>query len=138
MIDTMHVHNGAGLAAIQVGRDIAIFVIAAGVAGRAETDDPVVFVDPEVIDLSKEKRMEEEGCLSIPDIHTPVKRPYRCKMRAYDRHGVQFEVESAELYGRAMQHEYDHLLGKLIMDRIGPIKRTLIEKKMKQYHADRQ
>jgi len=137
MIDTMHQHQGAGLAAIQVGHDVAIFVIAAGVAGLQETAKPVVFVDPTIVELSKEKRMEEEGCLSIPDIHTPVKRPFHCKMRAYDRHGVQFEVESGELYGRAMQHEFDHLQGKLIVDRIGPIKRTLIEKKMKQYHLNR-
>lgn len=130
MSDTMYAHNGAGLAAIQVGRPLRVFMVEALVAGGAAEDPPMVFVDPEIVWRSEEKELADEGCLSFPGIFVPVERALRCRTRARDLTGALFEVEGEGLFARAMQHETDHLNGRLLADYVGRIKRRLIERRL--------
>jgi peptide deformylase len=132
LTDTMYAQNGAGIAAIQIGAPEKLYLVDAAVAGRAETDPPVVFMNPEIVWLSDETETKDEGCLSFPGIYVPIKRALRCKVRAMDLDGKIFEVEGAELFARAMQHEGDHLNGKLMVDFVGPLKRQMITRKMKK------
>ncbi|MEO6446877.1 MAG: peptide deformylase [Gemmatimonadaceae bacterium] len=108
MFDTMHAAQGIGLAAPQVGRTERIAVV--------EVDgDPLVLINPEVVDEDGSERAEE-GCLSIPEIYGEVQRSARVVVRALDLEGKTFEVEGTELLSRCLQHEIDHLHGKLFID----------------------
>lgn len=135
MADTMFAANGAGIAAIQVGAFERIYLVDAAVAGGRETDSPLVFMNPEIIELSDEIQNGEEGCLSFPNVYVQVKRSQRCRVRATDLDGNVFEAEGEGLYARAMQHEGDHLTGRLLVDFVGPIKREMIKRKLKREAA---
>lgn len=135
MTETMYEANGAGLAAIQVGEPLRMFIIEPAVGGRAETDPPIVFINPEIVAISDEAQTGDEGCLSFPGIFVPVKRGMRAKVRALDLEGKPFEVEGSELFARALQHENDHLIGRLLVDMVGPVKREIIKRKMKKTAA---
>jgi peptide deformylase len=135
MADTMFAAEGAGLAAIQVGAPLRLFLIDAVVAGRAPTESPLVFINPELVGISDEAQTGDEGCLSFPGIFVPVKRGMRATVRALDLDGNPFEVEGAALYGRALQHEHDHLTGRLLIDMVGPVKREIIKRKMRKEAA---
>jgi peptide deformylase len=132
MIDTMYSHNGAGLAAIQVARFERIIVIDGHVAGGSEQDPPVVLINPTIEWLSEETETADEGCLSFPGIFVPIKRSLKARVSAYDRDGKPFTVEGEGLYARALQHEHDHLSGRLIVDFVGAVKREIIKRKMKR------
>src|SRR5262249_30925563 len=132
MADTMFAANGAGIAAIQVGAKERIFIVDAGVAGGREEDPPLVFVNPEIIELSEETLTTDEGCLSFPGIYVPIKRSLRAKVRAMNLDGQMFEMEREGLCARAFQHETDHLNGRLLVDFVGPLKREMIKRKMKR------
>ena len=106
-----------------------------GVAGRAETDPPVAFINPEVLETSDELQDSEEGCLSFPDVYIKVKRPMRCKVRAMGLDGALFEIDGEALFARCMLHENDHLTGKLLVDFVGPLKRQMIKKKLQKQKA---
>ncbi len=136
MIDTMYAHNGAGLAAIQIGRLERIFVIDGHVATGNEKDPPVAFINPQIEWLSDETETGDEGCLSFPGIYVPVKRSLRARVSADDLEGRRFTVEAEGLYARALQHEYDHLDGKLIVDFVGAVKREIIKRKMRRVIAE--
>ncbi|MDF1504240.1 peptide deformylase [Roseisolibacter sp. H3M3-2] len=115
MLETMHAAKGIGLAAPQVGRAEKLFV--------AEVEEvKLVLFNPEIV-LAEGNARGEEGCLSIPDIYGDVDRPSRVVMRGLDREGRPVEVEGTELLGRCMQHELDHLNGKLFLDHLGMFKR---------------
>jgi peptide deformylase len=135
LIDTMFSLNAAGIAAIQVGRLERIFIIDGKVATGQETADPVVFINPEIIETGKGLIIAEEGCLSFPDVFVDVKRPRWAKVRAKDLSGESFEAEGADLYGRALQHEHDHLTGQLMIDLVGMVKKEMIKRKMKRWHS---
>jgi peptide deformylase len=135
MADTMYAANGAGLAAIQVGVPIRLFIIEPEVAGRPATDPVVTFINPELVMISEEAQTGDEGCLSFPGIFATVKRGMRAKVRAFDLDGNVFEMEGDGLFGRALQHESDHLIGKLLIDMVGPVKREIIKRKMKKEAA---
>lgn len=135
MSETMYAAEGAGLAAIQVGSPLRLFIIDAGVAGRAPTDPPLVFINPEIVAISDEAQTGDEGCLSFPGIFVPVKRGMRATVKALDLEGKPFTVEGMALYGRALQHETDHLTGRLLIDMVGPVKREIIKRKMKKEAA---
>ncbi len=132
MADTMGASNGAGLAAIQVGVPLRMFIIEAEIAGRDPAAPPVVFANPEIVSLSEESQTGDEGCLSFPGIFVPVKRALRVRVRAQDATGATFELEGSELLARAFQHELDHLNGRLLVDMVGPVKREIIKRKMKK------
>jgi peptide deformylase len=115
MFETMHAAEGIGLAAPQIGRSERVAVIDVG-------DGPIVLVNPEI--LAREgKARDSEGCLSIPDISGDVDRATTVVLRALDRHGVPFELEAHDLLARCIQHEVDHLDGKLFIDYLSLLKR---------------
>lgn len=134
LADTMFAQNGAGIAAIQVGRFERVFLIDGRVAGR-EDDEPVVFVNPEMVEGGRGISISEEGCLSFPGVFVEVKRPRWVKFRAQDVHGEWFEVEGEGLLARALQHELDHLTGRLLVDMVGLVKKEMIKRKMKRWHS---
>ncbi|MBL4684301.1 MAG: peptide deformylase, partial [Nannocystaceae bacterium] len=78
----------------------------------------------------------EEGCLSFPGVFVDVKRPRSATVRARNLDWVQFEIGGDQLLGRALQHEHDHLTGKLLVDMVGMVKKEMIKRKMKRFHAD--
>jgi len=132
MTDTMFAANGAGIAAIQVGVPVKLYIIDAAVAGGREEDPPIVFINPEITWLGEESVTGDEGCLSFPGIFVPVKRALRARVRATNLDGQTFELEGEGLCARAMQHEGDHLTGRLLVDFVGPLKREMIKRKMKR------
>ena len=132
MTETMNAANGAGLAAIQVGVPVRLFIVDGHVAGGAEDAPPKVFIDPEIVEISEESQTGDEGCLSFPDIFVPVKRGMRARVRARDLDGNVFEAEGEGLFARALQHETDHLNGRLLIDQVGPVKRELIKRKLRK------
>ena len=137
LCDSMYAENGLGMAAPQLGESRKMFIVEPKLAGRPETDPPLCFMNPEVLETSEEVQDSEEGCLSFPDIYIKVKRPMRCKVRAMGIDGQLFEVEGEGLLARCLLHENDHLTGKLLVDFVGPLKRQMIKKKLqKQKDAD--
>jgi peptide deformylase len=132
MTETMVDANGAGLAAIQVAAPVRLFIIDGHVAGGAEESPPKVFINPELVEISEEAQTGDEGCLSFPGIYVPVKRGMRARVRARDLDGQVFEVEGEGLYARALQHETDHLNGRLLVDQVGPVKREIIKRKLRK------
>jgi peptide deformylase len=132
LVDTMYAHNGVGIAAIQIGEPVQMFLIEAAVAGGGEADDPVAFINPEIVWTSDEVERADEGCLSFPGIYVPVERPARARVRAMNLDGEIFELEGEGLLARAFQHEHDHLTGKLLVDFVGPLKKQMIRRKLKR------
>jgi peptide deformylase len=132
LCDSMYAENGLGMAAPQLGESRKMFIVEPKLAGRAETDLPVCFMNPEVLEVSEELQDSEEGCLSFPDIYIKVKRPMRCKVRAMGIDGQLFELEGDGLLARCLLHENDHLTGKLLVDFVGPLKRQMIKKKLQR------
>lgn len=136
MIDTMYSLNAAGIAAIQVGRLERIFIIDGEVATGDASAEALVCINPEIIDTGRGTLVADEGCLSFPDVFVKVKRPVWAKLRATNLNGETFEVDGDGLFGRALQHEADHLNGKLMIDLVGMVKREMIKRKMKRYYAE--
>jgi peptide deformylase len=139
MAETMNAADGAGLAAIQVGVPVRLFIIDAVVAGGVEGAPPKVFINPELIEISPESQTGEEGCLSFPGIFVPVKRGMKARIRAMGLDGQLFEAEGEALLARAFQHETDHLNGRLLIDQVGPVKREIIKRRLrKDLEAERE
>jgi peptide deformylase len=132
MKDTMYLAEGAGLAAIQVGEPLRLFIIDPEVAGRTAEDPPLVCANPELLSISEEEQMGDEGCLSFPGVFVPVKRGLRARLRAQGLEGKTFEIEGEGLFARALQHENDHLSARLLIDMVGPVKRQIIKRKMRK------
>ena len=126
MAETMYDAPGVGLAATQVDVHEQVIVI-----DVSEThDDLKVFINPQVIWASAEKQVYDEGCLSVPGIYDGVERPARVKVRAFDVDGKPFEVEADGLLAVCIQHEMDHLAGKVFVEYLSPLKRNRIKAKM--------
>lgn len=136
LVDSMYAENGLGIAALQLGDPRRMFIVEPRLAGRPETDPPVAFINPEVLETSDEQQDSEEGCLSFPEIYIKVKRPMRCRIRAMGLDGALFELEGEALLARCLLHENDHLTGKLLVDFVGPLKRNMIKKKLQKRKAD--
>ena len=129
MFESMYAAQGIGLAAPQISISQRITVI--DVSFKKNPEEKLVLINPEVV--SKEgKQVEEEGCLSLPDIREKVQRAAKVKVKAQNEHGEWFEVEGEELLARALQHEIDHLDGVLFIDRISRLKRELVLRKIKK------
>jgi peptide deformylase len=127
MLDSMYDAPGIGLAAIQIGA--AIRVITLDLAKKDEPRSPQVLVNPEVLWLSEETSVYEEGCLSIPEFYEDVERPARVKVRFLDLEGQPREVEAEGLLATCLQHEIDHLNGVLFIDHLSRLKRDRVLKK---------
>ena len=139
MIETCDTSNGIGLAAHQIGRPIALFVLRHYIPkeeGPWDVTEPFVYINPKILEYSDEMWIEEEGCLSIPKIRLPVKRPFRVKIEATDLSGKRFVQELEGQNARCVMHENDHLNGVLYIDRVEarfkkPVESTLRDIKKK-------
>ncbi len=129
MFESMYAAQGIGLAAPQISISKRITVI--DVSFRKNPADKLVLINPEVVS-SEGKQLEEEGCLSLPEIREKVQRAAKVKVKAQDAKGAWFEVEGEELLARALLHEIDHLDGVLFIDRISRLKRELVLRKIKK------
>ena len=129
MFDSMYAAEGIGLAAPQIGISKQITVI--DVSFKERPEDKLVLINPEVLDREG-KQVEEEGCLSLPDIRAKVERSAWVKVRAQNERGEFFEIEGEELLARALLHEIDHLHGVLFIDRVSRLKRDLILRRIKK------
>ena len=127
MIETMYSASGLGLAANQVGVSSDLFVIDVGI--EKEKRNPVIIINP-VITASEEEILAEEGCLSIPGIRAEIKRHERIILRYQDLKQNIHEKHFTGITSRAIQHEMDHLNGKLFIDYLSPTKRLLIKKRL--------
>ena len=129
MFESMYVAQGIGLAAPQIGLSQRLTVI--DCSFRKNPDEKIVLINPEIVER-KGKQLEEEGCLSLPEIRDKVSRAAWVKVKAQDVTRKWFEVEGTELLARAMQHEIDHLDGILFIDRLSRLKRDLTIRKIKK------
>ena len=126
MLATMYEADGVGLAATQV--DVHLCVI---VADTSETRDrPRVLINPELLSKSEDMALGEEGCLSVPTVYDKVARHARVRVRALGRDGLPYEFEAEGLEAVCVQHEMDHLLGKVFVEYLSPLKRDRIRTKM--------
>jgi len=126
MLETMYEAEGVGLAATQVDVHERVIVIDTSDA----RDTPLVLINPELIEKSDEMTLGDEGCLSVPEIYDKVPRHARVKVRARDRSGEMREFAAEGLLSVAVQHEMDHLLGKVFVDYLSPLKRSRIKSRM--------
>lgn len=129
MIDTMYAAPGIGLAAPQVGRSERLCVIDLSVGEHEE--DLLVLVNPRLVETEGEVK-EEEGCLSFPDVTIAVPRPQRVVVEAQDLDGAMIRVEGDELLARCLHHEIDHLDGVLFIQRVSPLKRDLVRRRIRR------
>jgi peptide deformylase len=130
MLETMYAAPGVGLAAVQVGELRRLVVL--DTAKDEAPPQPLVLINPEIISLGAEMREHEEGCLSIPDERVAIERPSRVTVRYLDREGRPQELVAEGLLATAIQHEIDHLNGKLIIDFLTRLKRDMIVRKFKK------
>ncbi len=133
MFETMYAAPGVGLAATQVG--IAQRLAVMDCSEDKDKPEPIVIINPEILDPAEPEVMEE-GCLSVPGVGEKVERYNRLRMRALDRHGKPFELEAEGLMAQAIQHEIDHLDGKLYIDRLSSLKRERLLKKLRKQQAE--
>ncbi len=129
MLETMYAADGVGLAAVQVNVRKRIIVMDVS----DEKDTPLCFINPEIVD-KEGCRESEEGCLSVPGFVDTVKRAERVRVRALDRAGEPLDLSVDGLMGVCIQHEIDHLDGKLFVDYLSPLKRQRIRKKLEKAH----
>ncbi len=132
MFETMYAAPGIGLAASQVDVHQRLLVIDIS----EDRSQPLVFINPEIIQRSGDEETEE-GCLSVPGIFEKVRRSKSITVRALDRHGISFEMEADELLAVCIQHEMDHLEGKLFVDYLSELKRTRIRSKLDKERKER-
>ena len=135
MFDTMYDARGIGLAATQVGIEQRIVVIDLQEPESDEEDakpvrTPLVYINPELVSVSEETALYNEGCLSIPEQYADVERPARCRATWLDEQGERHEGEMDGLLATALQHEIDHLNGVLFIDHISKLKRDMLMKKL--------
>ncbi|WP_345118390.1 peptide deformylase [Bartonella pachyuromydis] len=130
MLETMYHAQGVGLAAIQIGIPLRMLVI--DVSQNNEQKNPLVIINPEILWLSEERNIHKEGCLSIPEYYAEVERPKRLCVHYQDREGKQTELEADNLLATCLQHEIDHLNGRLFIDHISKIKRDMVIRKFKK------
>jgi peptide deformylase len=132
MGETMYEANGVGLAATQVDIHERIVVV-----DTSETRDQLqIFINPEIIAQSLEKKEWEEGCLSVPEVYDIVTRPDRVRVRALNLDGEAFEIDCDELLAVCLQHEIDHLNGKVFVQHLSKLKQNRLKAKLKKQERD--
>ncbi len=127
MLDTMYDAPGIGLAAIQVAEPLRLLVI--DLAKEGEEKAPQFFINPEILAVTENPSVYEEGCLSIPDYYAEVERPAGVRVKFIDRAGKSQEIEATGLLATCLQHEIDHLNGVLFIDHISKLKREMVTRK---------
>ena len=132
MLETMYAAEGVGLAATQVDVHERVIVIDTSEA----RDEPIVLINPELVDTSDEIAISEEGCLSVPGIYDGVERSTSIKVRALDAEGKERTIEAEGILAVCIQHEMDHLLGKVFVEYLSPLKRNRIKTKMLKARRD--
>ncbi|MDP9124063.1 MAG: peptide deformylase [Pseudomonadota bacterium] len=134
MIELMYASDGVGLAATQVDQHIRLIVM-----DTSEThDQPRVLINPELLTGSDDWILGEEGCLSVPAVYEKVERHARVRVRALGRDGQSYEFDAEGLTAVCVQHEMDHLMGKVFVDYLSPLKRERIKTKMLKKTRDEQ
>jgi len=128
MFDTMYAEKGVGLAATQVDIHQRIVVMDTS----ENSDEPLVLINPEIINQSESTSINEEGCLSVPGTYAKVDRHDTCTVKALNRHGKEFTLEVSELQSICIQHEIDHLNGIVFVDYLSPLKRKRIQIKLEK------
>jgi peptide deformylase len=134
MLETMYAADGVGLAATQVDVHERVIVIDTS-EGR---DEPRVLINPELVQRSEEMSLGDEGCLSVPTIYDKVPRHARVRVRALNRAGDSYEFDAEGLLSVCVQHEMDHLMGKVFVEYLSPLKRDRIKTKMLKKTRDEQ
>jgi len=132
MLETMYDANGIGLAATQVDVHERLVVIDTS----EERDQPLVLINPEITWESEDTLLGDEGCLSVPGIYDGVERARAIKVRALDRDGQSREIEAEGMLAVCIQHEMDHLMGKVFVEYLSPLKRNRIKTKMLKARRD--
>ena len=135
MFETMYSASGIGLAATQVNIQKRLLVI--DLAEEEAEPNPLVFINPEVTVLDPEPFRHEEGCLSVPGYYEFVERPRKVLVNALDKEGKSFEIEAEGLLAVCVQHEIDHLNGKLFVDYLSVLKRQRIKSKLEKEHKQK-
>ena len=133
MFLTMAAADGCGLAAPQIGKNIRLFVVdcsAWGEEDEACKDYRKAFINPEIYEVSEETDLFNEGCLSLPGLHEDVRRPIAIRMRYLDENLEPHDELFDGFRARVIQHEYDHLEGKVFIDRLSPLRRQLLKSKL--------
>ncbi|MGE0697674.1 MAG: peptide deformylase [Hyphomicrobiaceae bacterium] len=130
MLETMYDAPGIGLAAPQVGVSRRLVVL--DVSEKDGDKNPLVLVNPEIVSRADERRVYEEGCLSIPDVKVEIERPAAIRVRYVDRNGNPTELAAEGLLATAIQHEVDHLDGRLIIDFLSRLKRDIIVRRFRK------
>ncbi|MEZ5853928.1 MAG: peptide deformylase [Hyphomicrobiaceae bacterium] len=130
MLETMYEAPGIGLAAPQVGVSRRLVVI--DVSEKDGEKNPLVLINPEIVTLGEERNIYEEGCLSIPDVKVEIERPATLTLRYLDRDGKPGELSADGLLATAIQHEVDHLNGRLIIDFLSRLKRDIIVRRFRK------
>ncbi|MEP1206945.1 MAG: peptide deformylase [Rhizobiaceae bacterium] len=150
MLETMYDAPGIGLAAVQVGEPLRIFTVDCAKRSDEEEEagdgepiresdsdaeeeepprEPIFLINPEIVAFSDDRKVYEEGCLSIPDYYADVERPAGCTVKYLDRDGKEQLLEADGLLATVIQHEYDHLNGVLFIDHISKLKRDMVVRK---------
>ena len=132
LLETMYAAPGIGLAATQVNVHLRLLVID---VSETRTEQQV-FINPEILEREGTEQTEE-GCLSVPQVYEPVERAARVRVRAQDRHGTYFERELSGLLAVCVQHEMDHLEGKLFVDYLSSLKRERIRRRLEKEKRER-
>ena len=128
MLETMYAAPGIGLAAIQVGVPKRVIVL--DIASKDGERNPMFFVNPEIIEKSKNNSTYEEGCLSVPGQFAEIDRPDKCYVKYLDYHGQPKEIKAEGMLATCIQHEIDHLDGILFIDYLSKLKKSMIIKKL--------
>jgi len=132
MLETMYAAPGVGLAAVQVGVPRRLVVIDVADAEDGEKPNPLVLINPKIVDLGSQTRLHEEGCLSIPDFRVDIERPATLTLEYIDRAGEARVLHADGLLATAIQHEVDHLDGKLIIDFLSSLRRDMVVRRFKK------
>ncbi len=130
MFETMRNAYGIGLAANQIGVDKQIFVIDISVVEGYEKIKPIVFINPIISEVSEKEVIYEEGCLSIPDLHSEILRPEKILIKYYDADFKEHNLEADKLLARVIQHEFDHLKGILFTDHLDDENKKELKKEL--------
>ncbi len=137
MLETMYAAPGIGLAAPQIGVNARLLVMDCAQRDEQDTPRPMCLINPEIVWTSDAEAEHEEGCLSIPEIYAQVMRPEAVKVRYLDRDGAEQEESFEGIWAVCVQHEIDHLNGKLFIDYLSPMRRQMITSKMKKLKRER-